>query len=268
MRLSQKIIGCLNSDVSAAGRIADLLLTLVNMVACVLIVIQSLHAPGASWPVWLKIAEAAVILIFSGEYLLRLATARSKLSYIFSFYGFIDLVSILPSIVTIEGFNFLRALKVLRILRFTRMLKTPDFFFGRITRFQLQAVKTLFTVFSILFIFSGFIYFAESASGRSDITIRNFPEAAYFTVTTLSTVGFGDHVVITPLGKFFTAVMILSGAILIPWQAGRLIRMLIRDEGSKEDVTCPGCGLTGHDPDASHCKACGHVIYQRYEGDG
>jgi len=263
----EKILYYLDSNESATGRIVDLLLTLVNISACVLIVIQSLLDPGKSWPLWMKIAETAVIILFSCEYLLRLATAKSKLRYIFSFYGVIDLVSILPSVITIEGFNFLRALKVLRILRFTRMLKTTDFFFGRISRFQLQAVKTLFTVFTILFVFSGFIYFAESASGRPEIMIHNFPQASYFVITTLSTVGFGDYVPITPLGQFFTAVMILTGAILIPWQAGKLIRMLIRNEGSKQEVTCPSCGLTGHDLDASHCKACGHVIFQKYEGD-
>ncbi|MDA3924840.1 MAG: ion transporter [Kiritimatiellae bacterium] len=263
----EKILYYLDSNESATGRIIDLLLTLVNLFACGLIVIQSLHGSGERWPMWLKAAEAGVVIIFSGEYILRLATAKSKLRYIFSFYGFVDLVSILPSIIIIEGFNFLRALKVLRILRFIRMLKSTDFFFGRISRFQLQAVKTLFTVFTILFVFSGFIYFAESASDQPEIMIRNFPEASYFVVTTLSTVGFGDYVAVTALGKFFTAVMILSGAILIPWQAGKLVRMLILNEGSKKDVTCPSCGLTGHDLDASHCKACGHVIFQKYEGD-
>ena len=263
----EKILYYLDSNESSTGRIVDLFLTTVNLFACGLIVVQSLYAQGESWPLWLRLAEGFVVVTFSAEYMLRLLTAKSKLTYIFSFYGFIDLVSILPSIITIEGFNFLRALKVLRILRFTRMLKSTDFFFGKISRFQLQAVKTLFTVFTILFVFSGFIYFAESASGKPDVVIHNFPEASYFVITTLSTVGFGDYVPVTSLGKFFTAVMILSGAILIPWQAGRLVRMLVRNEGSKNEVTCPSCGLTGHDPDASHCKACGHVIFQKYDGD-
>lgn len=263
----EKILYYLDSNESSTGRIVDLFFTLVNISACGLIVIQSLYAPGERWPLWLKLAEAGVVIIFSVEYILRIATAKNRLRYIVSFYGIIDLVSILPSIITVEGFNFLRALKVLRILRFTRMLGTTDFFFGKISRFQLQAVKTLFTVFTILFVFSGFIYFAESASGRQDIIIHNFPEASYFVITTLSTVGFGDYVAVTALGKFFTAVMILSGAILIPWQAGKLVRMLVRNEGSKQEITCPSCGLTGHDLDASHCKACGHVIFQKYEGD-
>ena len=269
MRLTkEKILYYLDSNESSTGRIVDLFFTSVNILACILIVIQSMYdAPGESWPSWLKVAEAVVVIIFSAEYILRIATAKSKVKYIFSFYGIIDLVSILPSIITIEGFKFLRALKALRILRFTRMLKTTDFFFGKISRFQLQAVKTLFTVLTILFVFSGFIYFAETASGRADIMIHNFPEASYFVITTLSTVGFGDYVVVTALGKLFTAVMILSGAILIPWQAGKLIRMLVRNEGSKQEITCPSCGLVGHDMDASHCKACGHVIYQKYDGD-
>ena len=61
--------------------------------------------------------------------------------------------------------------------------------------------------------------------------------------------------------------MIMAGAVLIPWQVGKLIRMLVLADARKKNVTCPQCGLTGHDPDASHCKACGHVIFQKYDGD-
>jgi len=263
----EKITYYLDSNESVAGRIVDLCLVLGNFLACGLIVIQSLYGSVGHWPGWVKLAELTIILLFSAEYVLRIISAKSKLRYIFSIYGLIDLLSILPSIITIEGFNFLRALKVLRILRFVRLLETTDFFFGHISRFQLQAVKTIFTVFTILFVSSGFIYFAESASNSPGVMIHNFPEASYFVITTLSTVGFGDYVATTTLGKFFTAVMILSGAILIPWQAGKLIRMLILDETSKNEVTCPQCGLVGHDLDASHCKACGNVIYQKYDGD-
>lgn len=263
----EKIAYYLDSNESAAGRMVDLCLILINILACGLIVIQSMYETISSWPLWLKIAEFIVVGLFVIEYILRIITAKNKIKYIFSVYGLIDLFSILPSIITIEGLNFLRALKVLRILRFVRMLENNTFFFGKITRFQLQALKTIFTVFTILFVSSGFIYVAESTDKNPDVMIHNFPEAFYFVVTTLSTVGFGDYVPVTILGKAFTVIMILSGAILIPWQAGKLVRMLILDEASKTDVTCPNCGLTGHDIDASHCKACGHVIFQKYEGD-
>jgi len=262
----EKISYYLNSNEATAGKIVDLSLIVVNILACGLIVIESYHREQ-NWPLWVKIAEYTVIIIFLLEYVLRIISAEKKLKYIFSFYGLIDLFSILPSIVTIEGFNFLRALKVLRILRFLRLLEDNTFFFGNISRCKLQAVKTVFTVFTILFVSSGFIYFAESTSNNPDVMIHTFGDAFYYVVTTLSTVGFGDYVAITGLGKAFTVIMILSGAILIPWQAGKLVRMLIIDDASKNDITCSKCGLVGHDHDASHCKACGNVIFQKYDGD-
>ena len=302
-KLKEKISKYLDSNDTKIGRIVDLSLILINMLACVLIVIET-YSKEAEWPLWVKIAEITVVLIFSIEYILRVFIAESRIKYIFSFYGIIDFISIVPSIVTIDGFNFLRALKVLRILRFVRFLEDNTFFFGKISRFKLQAVKTIFTVFTILFVSSGFIYFAEAPASKKQIIestdswnnsekainrarvsrgelipmndesiidtsgrIQTFGDAFYYVVTTLSTVGFGDFVPFTSLGRFFTVVMILSGAILIPWQAGKLIRMLILDEACKRDITCSKCGLTGHDIDASHCKACGSVIFQKYSGD-
>ena len=262
----EKIKYYLDSNETTGGKIVDLCLIIINILACGLIIIES-YSTEAQWPLWVKIGEYTVIILFSIEYVLRIISAKNKLKYIFSFYGLIDLISILPSVVTIEGFKFLRALKVLRILRFLRMLEDNTFFFGKISRFRLQAVKTVFTIFTILFVFSGFILFAETASKNQNVTIRTFGESFYYVVSTLSTVGFGDLVTITPLGRTFTVIMILSGAILIPWQAGKLVRMLILGEASKNDVICPKCGLVGHDLDASHCKACGNVIFQKYEGD-
>ena len=261
----EKISYCLDSNETTAGKVVDLCLIAVNILACGLIVIES-YSHEQGWPLWVKIAEIMVISVFSVEYILRIISAKKKLKYIFSFYGLIDLISILPSIITVEGFNFLRALKVLRILRFFRILEDNTFFFGKISRFKLQVAKTVFTVFTILFVSSGFIYFAESASGNPNVMVHTFGDAFYYVVTTLFTVGFGDIVTVTPLGRTFTVVMILSGAILIPWQAGKLIKMLILNEESKNDAICPKCGLIGHDLDASHCKACGNVIFQKYDG--
>jgi voltage-gated potassium channel len=240
----------------------DLALLAVNIFACALYVAgtytETQHLP-------LVAADAVVAMIFFTEYTLRIYSADKKLKYIFSFYGLIDLLSILPSIATAEGLVFLRVLKVLRILRFLRFLENETFFFGKISKFRLQVCRAVFSVFTILFVFAGLIYYSESPASNS--TIRTFGESFYFTVTTLSTVGFGDFTPITRMGMFFTTLMIMVGAIIIPWQVGKLIRMLVLADTGKKTVTCPQCGLTGHDPDASHCKACGHVIFQKYDGD-
>jgi len=260
--IKKKIAFYLNDSSTTTGKVVDLALLAVNILACAQYVVGTY---SETQHFGLVAADAAVAILFFVEYALRVYSAEKKREYIFSFYGLIDLLSILPSIATADGLVFLRVLKVLRILRFLRFLENETFFFGRISPFRLQVCRAVFSVFTILFVFAGMIFYSESINPLS--TIKTFGESFYFTVTTLSTVGFGDFIPVSRLGMFFTALMIMVGAIVLPWQVGKLIRMLILAEAGKKTVTCPRCGLTGHDPDASHCKACGHVIFQKYDGD-
>ena len=266
--LQKKIAFYLNDSETSAGKIVDLILLAVNIIAC------GVYVAGTYWKTknnttatTFLTLEIIIVTFFSIEYILRIFIAEKKLKYIFSFYGMIDLISILPSFIPGDEFKSLRVLKVLRILRFLRFLETDTFFFGKISKFQLQVLRTIFTVFTILFVSAGLIYSAETISKIPNYTIHTFGQAFYFTVTTLSTVGFGDFVPISRLGMAFTVIMIMGGAIIIPWQVGKLIRMLILGDNRKKQITCPQCGMIGHDLDASHCKACGHVIYQEYEGE-
>ncbi len=265
--VKRKVASLLDDERTPAARLVDLALLGVNLAACVLYVVGAYVAGNGPLRGPLLAADIAIATIFSIEYLLRLWIAPKKLRYIFSFYGLVDLLSILPTVLMLRGMTFLRVLKVLRILKFTRYLETEEFFFGRLSRFQLQVVRTIFTVFTILFVSAGLIFQAESsAPPDAGAVIKTFGDAFYFSVITLSTVGYGHFICVTDLGRAFTVVMIMGGAILIPWQVGKLVRMLIHGD-KKSNVVCPQCGLVGHDYDASHCKACGHVIYQEYDGD-
>jgi voltage-gated potassium channel len=114
----------------------------------------------------------------------------------------------------------------------------------------------------VLFVSAGLFYTAEA---RANPNVEHFGDAFYYVVVTLSTVGFGDIVPVTRLGRWVTVTSILAAIIVIPWQASKIVRAWTSDD--KVPTTCPDCGLTGHDPDASHCKACGHIIYQEYESD-
>ncbi len=261
--IKERINFYLNDSSTLKGKIIDLTLIVFNLLVCVLFVIDTYLENGL--PLFFKIVEFAIVAIFVIEYIIRIWIAKSKLKYIFSFYAIIDILSIIPSVIMLSDLRFLRVLKVLRILRFIRFLETNNFLFGKTTPIQLQAVKTMFTVFTIIFVSTGFIHYAESTCLSANI--KTFGDSFYFTVITLSTVGFGDFTPVSQMAKTVTTIMILGGAVLIPWQAGKLVHILIKSDSMKRNVVCKKCGLTKHDSDASHCKACGSIVYQEYEGD-
>jgi voltage-gated potassium channel len=90
-------------------------------------------------------------------------------------------------------------------------------------------------------------------------------DALYFSVVTLTTVGFGDVTPVSVGGRAVTMMMIIIGVLVIPWQLTNLARTVVM-EGNKIRSTCAHCGLRYHDPDASHCKHCGHLVYVETDG--
>jgi voltage-gated potassium channel len=252
----------LNENRTLSGKVFDIFLLGINLVACVTFVVRCYV--GDHFP-WLIYCETLILSFFAVEYGLRLWTAPKKLRYILSFYGIIDFVSILPLLYFVSSrFTFLGALKIFRILRFLRFLESEQFFFGALSRLHLQICRTFFTILTLLYVFSGAIFYAESHD--PDRIINTFGESFYYCVSTLSTVGYGDFTPVTTAGRVLTVILIFSGVFLVPWQVGSLVRIMIHNESRKTPTTCARCGLKGHDPDAAYCKACGSVIYQEYEG--
>jgi len=252
--LKEKVSFYLTDQTTPLGKAVEFFLLAVNLAACTLYVIITYQSPN-QLPLTLFILESAVVIIFSVEYILRLGAAPHKIRHVVSFYAVVDLLSILPIFFGIHTSGFLRSFRVLRVLRFTRFLETETFFFGRLTALQLQVVRVLFTMFTIIFIAAGFIHHAEA--GQPGSLIETFADAFYFAIVTLSTVGFGDITPTTELGRWFTVVMIVSGIVLIPWQARRLVQLFLTADTEKRELSCPGCGLDRHDPEALYCKLCG-----------
>lgn len=211
--------------------------------------------------------EIAIAVLFLVEYVLRLYGAANRFEEFSNAYSVIDLIAILPTFLvvllpgaTIANVGFLRVVRVVRVLRFYRFTDDAEFFFGRISDNALRALKLLLTVLVLLFVSAGLFYSAEHAANPE---VATFGDAFYYVVVTLSTTGFGDIIPVTTAGRWVTVASILAGIIVIPWQAGKIVREWSRKE--TVDVTCPNCGLSSHDRDASHCKACGHVIYQELD---
>jgi len=253
------------------GKLIDIFIIFLNLLVCLIFVLETYNISEGIRSVLWKV-EVVTVFIFIVEYLVRLYGARQRRKFIFNIYSLIDLIAILPTLilmflpasnVNLSFVRVLRVLKVLRIFRFLRFTETPDFFFGKITIHLLKVVRLLLTLLMIFFISSGFFWTVENPVNHN---VQNFGDAFYFTVIALTTVGFGDITPLSDAGKWVTVLMILSGVVLIPWQAGSIVKEWTKISDKKR-VVCPNCGLRYHDKDASHCKSCGHVIYQEYDGN-
>lgn len=257
---------------TALGKIIDIFIIILNLFICAIIVVETYSVSEATMQLLWKV-EIIIVLLFIIEYGARLYAAKNRLKQLVDIYSIIDLIAILPTIsmlvfphfdITFNiGFiKLIRSFRIFRIFRFLRFTADPDFFFGSITMQLLKVIRLFITILIIFFISSGLFFYVESDLNPS---VNNFGDAFYFTVVALTTVGFGDIIPRTYAGKWVTILMIFSGIILIPWQVSRIVKEWVR-MATKKEIICPGCGLRYHDEDASHCKSCGHVIFQEYDG--
>lgn len=259
LSLRKRIDWYLNQPASTAGEVIESVVSLLILAICALFVLSTLDLSAGTMRV-VRGIEYAITVIFLIEYLVRWWTKGFSILYLFTPMALIDAAAILPLFVG----SHLQLLRLLRFFRLLRLVQSRRFFFGEVTPEHLIVLRIVFTVVCLVFVTGGTLYELESPDHPE--TWPSLFDGIYFAVVTLTTVGFGDMTPHTLAGKIVTMVMILVGVLMIPWQLTTLARRVLFRLG-KVRTTCEHCGLTGHDPDASHCKSCGHVIYQEYEGD-
>jgi voltage-gated potassium channel len=202
--------------------------------------------------------DIALGIAFLTELMLRLAASRRvgrELLRITTWTDVAAIVSLLVS-VTSEAGGFLRVLRTFRLLRTFRVVQflREDSVFFRRNEEVLFAITNL-TVF--IFVMTGVVY--ETQRGLNP-GIKNYADALYFTVTALTTTGFGDITLPGTPGRMITVVIMIFGVTLFL----NLAKVLFSP--SKVRFRCPSCGLFRHDVDAVHCKACGTVLNIPDEG--
>jgi voltage-gated potassium channel len=202
----------------------------------------------------LNLIDNTILIVFVVEYLLRLWSTENRIQYVLSFYSIIDLIAIVPFFIGTFDTRFIRLLRWFRILRLIRFIDRRFLFANISTEDGVIFARIVFTLFAIVFVYSGLIYQVEHPVNSK--VFRTFLDAFYFSIVTMTTVGFGDVTPISELGRLLTVSMILTGIALIPWQIGDLIKRLVNTINLVETV-CSGCGWSFHDTDAHFCKICG-----------
>ncbi|QSX74822.1 ion transporter [Lysobacter arenosi] len=248
------------------------LLLIVAILASVLVImcdsVASIHARHAHW---LYPLEWAFTVLFTAEYALRLAVVRRPWRYALSTWGLIDLLSILPTYLSLvlPGSQSLLAVRILRILRLFRVLKLTHYveeggiLITALARSRRKIFLFVCALLTIAVIFGALMYVVEGpAHGFVSI-----PTSMYWAIVTMATVGFGDIAPQTSLGRFITSLLILIGYGIIAVPTGiytaelaSSLREASHEQSHLDRRGCPECGLEGHAPDALHCRHCGHAL--------
>lgn len=198
-------------------------------------------------------------LFVLSDFSARLWISADKKKFFSSPLNIVDLIATLSFLAPLvgENFAFLRSLRVLRLLRSYRLLERlrKDFKIFR-QREDLILSATHFSIF--IFLMTQLVFITQIGSNHE---IRNFVDALYFTVTTLTTTGFGDITLQGSFGKLLSVVIMICGVSLFL----RLLKSIFRP--AKVRFECTDCGLFMHENDAVHCKHCGKTLNIPSEGD-
>jgi len=248
-----------------AGKAFDVLLLLAIVLSVATVVLESVQVYREAHGALFRGVEWFFTLLFTLEYAVRIACVRRPARYVFSFFGVVDLLAILPTYLLLLGADaapllvvrVFRLLRVFRIFKLGRFLAEAGALLHALRESRQKITVFLTTVLVIVVVAGAVMHLVEGA----DNGFTSIPQSMYWAVVTMTTVGYGDIAPQTELGKLIAALIMVVGYSLIIVPTGILSAELAQaDVRPVSTQACPTCSLEGHDPDARHCKHCGAAL--------
>ena len=246
-----------------AGKAFDVIILVSILLSIIVVMADSVESLHLRYGQLFYALEWALTILFTIEFVLRLLSVKSPGAYIFSFFGVIDILAIVPTYLSllIVGAQSLLVLRSLRLLRVFRIFKLSHFLaemtflrvairasFNKISIFMLFVITMVIILGSVMYLIEG-----------GENGFYSIPDCVYWSIVTITTVGYGDISPVTPAGKLVASIIMLLGYAIIAVPTGIItteMAIAARKKGYKHEA-CPNCGREGHDDNADFCKYCG-----------
>lgn len=267
-KILQKIHIIIYGTNTVAGKLFDLILLGLIILSVLLVALETVKGFDEKYHTFILISEWTITIFFTVEYFLRILTIKNKKSYIFSFYGIIDLISILPMYLSffISGASVFAVIRAFRLLRLFKILNHPQFnqqshqlkeainsSRGKIMIFMYFMLVSTIIIGSIMYVVEG------KESGFTSI-----PVSIYWAIVTLTTVGYGDLSPVTPLGQFIASIVMIMGYGIIAVPTGIVSAEFATYRSKKAERNglkiCKSCKNDNNSDESVFCQICGSKL--------
>ena len=261
--LKEKLNSIIFGSDTPAGKMFDVVLFITILLSVIIIILESMHFFPDSMRTVLRVLEWVFTAVFTFEYLARVYCMEHPRTYIFSFWGIIDLLATLPSYMGIffAGAQSLMAIRIFRLLRIFRIFKLFSFLNeGNLLLMSLKQSKhkiIIFFLFALILVISigTVMYIVEN--GKNPNGFEDIPNSIYWAIVTMTTVGYGDIAPCTSVGRFLSALIMLLGYTVLAVPTGIFSVSLMNEDKKRRTKICPHCQEHTQNPEAKFCSHCG-----------
>ncbi len=251
-----------------AGKAFDIILLIAILLSVIAVSLDSVEIIHIQYQFAFQLTEWILTILFTIEYILRIYTVKKPFRYIFSFFGIIDFLSVLPTYLSLifAGSHYLMVIRILRLLRIFRILKLARYVGAAQTlksalrKSSAKIIVFLEVVLVLVIIIGALMYLIEGPENG----FTSIPKAIYWAIVTVTTVGYGDIAPNTVLGQSLASLLMIVGYSIIAVPTGIITAGAIQNTKNNKTIhntqVCQNCHFDQNDDDAKYCKMCGEKL--------